>query len=724
MNKKLLCIAILSCSSSSYAEPLSYFDMSLEQLLEIELEGDNVSHIDLLAAPFTNNAFQLQAIAIPKSIEVISADTINARGLKNIVEVVDNMTGILSGESPAEPYSFSTRGFTRDSINVVYDGISMGVATFNTRPSSIFNVEQVEFIKGPAELTVGQGGAGGTINIITKKAKATKHHIRELQLSYGEFGNRSYNLGLHGPINDELSYRVDLSKVKSDGWVDHSDSFSNNYAASVLWQSTNQLELLFSVSKQEDQLPAYWGTPFVPVADATSPNNSVLDNDELVIDEELTSVNYNVLDHDITSESYWNRIDAKWRASNSIDVTATLYQFSADRHWQNAENYFYNPETQQVDRDRLLVSHDRDNWGAVTDINIEHQLFGLNSFSSFNLSHHVIDFSRVIGVDLSSPSIYIDSVGIHDSAAGSFGSVDTRRDFLVQGNSWISATNHTQLSNELSSYIQVKNEYISFDRTYFNWDASLRERASGDKDFHNFSYLVGVNYEFTDNTDTYLHYSHSHEPIFSDYRFSYDIDNLSPSDIYQLELGSKILMDEGDTVLTFALYHIEKSVVTQVDAQSDVFRSVQKSKGLDLSINTKATEQLSLAMNLALVDAQFETYYDPESGMHVDGNEPVNVPDTMANIAASYLFDTFPVEIGARVNYVSSRWADSANSMMLNSYTTTKLFAAYHGENYHVALHINNATDEVYGPWSDIYYPNQVVLAAPKLAELTLKLNF
>ena len=57
MNKKLLCIAILSCSSSSYAEPLSYFDMSLEQLLEIELEGDNVSHIDLLAAPFTNNAF-------------------------------------------------------------------------------------------------------------------------------------------------------------------------------------------------------------------------------------------------------------------------------------------------------------------------------------------------------------------------------------------------------------------------------------------------------------------------------------------------------------------------------------------------------------------------------------------------------------------------------------------------------------------------------------------
>ncbi len=80
------------------------------------------------------------------------------------------MVGIISGESPSEPYSFSTRGFTRDSVKVLVNGISMGRSTMNMRPLSTGNLQRLEIIKGPSTVQYGQGAAGGTINMISKQA--------------------------------------------------------------------------------------------------------------------------------------------------------------------------------------------------------------------------------------------------------------------------------------------------------------------------------------------------------------------------------------------------------------------------------------------------------------------------------------------------------------------------------------------------------------------------
>lgn len=725
MNKSLSIFYLTLIAPYASAEELSYFDLSFEQLLQIELEGDSVTYIDLALAAETNNPFGLPLASQPKSIEVFKADTINARGLKNIVKVAESMTGILSGESPSEPYSFSTRGFSRDSINVVYDGISMGVATYNTRPLSTFHVQQVEFIKGPAELAVGLGGAGGTINIITKKAEAAKHHVKEILVSAGEFATRSFNLGAYGPITEQLFYRVDISRDESDGWVQHSDSFSNNFSVSLLWQPIEKFELLFSSSKQKDQLPAYWGTPYVPESVASVANSDVIKSDAgLVIDEDTRFVNYNILEHEITSQSQWNRVDANWELTNSVKLRATIHQFSADRYWQNAETYLYNPSLARVQRDRLLVDHDRDNWGLSGSVDIVHSVNGHPSMSTIQLSQHTIDFDRLVGFDLSLPTLYSDSVGLYSDASGEFGSVDLRTDFLKQTAQTLNVTNNTNWSESLSTHVQIKYESTDFSREYIDWDGSISESSSADRSFEEISYVLGVSQQISPEINLYTHYAHAHEPVFADHRFTNFLDNLKPSNVNQLEIGIKAALFEDTTQLTFALFNIEKEIKTQVDSDILFFNSRLNSKGVELSINSNLTSQLTFAFSLSVLDAQYGPYFDPEIGVRTDFNEPVNSPDTMANIATSYLLDSIPIEIGVRVNYVSDRWADSSNTVQLQDYITTNLFAAYHGDNYHVALHINNATDQLYGPWSDIYYPNQVVLAAPKMAELTLKTNF
>ena len=48
------------------------------------------------------------------------------------------------------------------------------------------------------------------------------------------------------------------------------------------------------------------------------------------------------------------------------------------------------------------------------------------------------------------------------------------------------------------------------------------------------------------------------------------------------------------------------------------------------------------------------------------------------------------------------------------SVTLLNLFAAYTHKNYRLALHVRNLTDETYAPWSDVFYPDQVALGAPR----------
>ena len=57
--------------------------------------------------------------------------------------------------SAGAPANFSMRGFTFGAVNVLYNGISIGVASDTTRVMDTANLDQVEFLKGPSALMSG-----------------------------------------------------------------------------------------------------------------------------------------------------------------------------------------------------------------------------------------------------------------------------------------------------------------------------------------------------------------------------------------------------------------------------------------------------------------------------------------------------------------------------------------------------------------------------------------
>lgn len=122
-------------------------DLTIEELLQLKVAGAVVRNLELNQKTTTGSQLPLSIIERPVSIDVIRSETAQARGLKSVTEAAENLVGVISGESPAEPSSFSMRGFSRDSVIILRDGIKIGPASMTMRPHNMFNLEKLEVLE-------------------------------------------------------------------------------------------------------------------------------------------------------------------------------------------------------------------------------------------------------------------------------------------------------------------------------------------------------------------------------------------------------------------------------------------------------------------------------------------------------------------------------------------------------------------------------------------------
>ena len=153
--------------------------------------------------------------------------------------------------------------------------------------------------------------------------------------------------------------------------------------------------------------------------------------------------------------------------------------------------------------------------------------------------------------------------------------------------------------------------------------------------------------------------------------------------------------------------------------------NIQQAEGVELAVRAALTDNVRIGGNVAYTDSRHRYYYDAVYDLIADDSRPVNVPEWMASLWLSInRIGGWPVEIGAGLNHVSERYADSSNSIVLERYNLLNGFVAYAQDRYRLAFNVRNASDEIYAPWSDTTYPNQIALGAPRSYELSLQLKF
>ena len=70
----------------------------------------------------------------------------------------------------------------------------------------LYNVEDVEALKGPNAMLFGRGGGGGVINRVTKEAASAPFH--EISILSGSFGEKRMTADLNEALNARLAFHL------------------------------------------------------------------------------------------------------------------------------------------------------------------------------------------------------------------------------------------------------------------------------------------------------------------------------------------------------------------------------------------------------------------------------------------------------------------------------------------------------------------------------------
>lgn len=110
------------------------------------------------------------------------------------------------------------------------------------------------------------------------------------------------------------------------------------------------------------------------------------------------------------------------------------------------------------------------------------------------------------------------------------------------------------------------------------------------------------------------------------------------------------------------------------------------------------------------------------------GNIPANVPHVVANAGGGYRFaTTWPIEIGASGRYVSDRYNNQDNMLVLCGYFVADAYmfveipkSAFNTavDQTRLTFRVRNLTDKQYASWGDPTYNDQIILGAPRSYEV------
>jgi len=139
-----------------------------------------------------------EPLASSQSITVLTADLIEDQGARDAQDLYRNISGV----SFFSYAGVTARGF-RQQENF-YDGLR-GDPYIGFAVPQLFNIERVEFLKGPAGMLYGQTAPGGLFNYVTKKPSQT--FLASAKLVAGTEDRYGGQVEVTGPVNDAISLR-------------------------------------------------------------------------------------------------------------------------------------------------------------------------------------------------------------------------------------------------------------------------------------------------------------------------------------------------------------------------------------------------------------------------------------------------------------------------------------------------------------------------------------
>jgi len=159
------------------------------------------------------------------SLTVLSKGQLESRAAQHLENVLNLAPNVNSAAGASRGRFFQIRGVGErsqfkepldSSVGLVVDGVdfsNLGLA------GGIYDVDQVEVLRGPQGTTFGSNAMAGLIYI--QSAAPTEEFEGRVDISSGNYDAQSMGVVFSGPLNSQLLGRIAINKNTSDGYIEN-----------------------------------------------------------------------------------------------------------------------------------------------------------------------------------------------------------------------------------------------------------------------------------------------------------------------------------------------------------------------------------------------------------------------------------------------------------------------------------------------------------------------
>ena len=167
----------------------------------------------------------------PIAITAITSRDIQELVPRDLGDIAAQVPNFVAGKQPGfKAAAFAIRGVGTTSI-IVYQDAQVGVTiddfvlpSVQTQNMEMFDIEQIEVLRGPQGTLFGKNTTGGVINVKTKRPRMGENTV-EVQGKVAEHGRYEGRLALNYSASDTLAFRAAGLYMKSDGYYENGASY-------------------------------------------------------------------------------------------------------------------------------------------------------------------------------------------------------------------------------------------------------------------------------------------------------------------------------------------------------------------------------------------------------------------------------------------------------------------------------------------------------------------
>ena len=158
-------------------------------------------------------------INVPQSLSIVTDEEMLKKGMRSVGDIIRYTPGVNTSQGEGHRDAVVFRG-VRSTADFFQDGARDDVQYYR----SLYNVEQVEILRGPNALLFGRGGTGGALNRVTKKAMVGTD-LRTVNFGMDSFGAFDVAADLNMDLGNDMAFRLN---VHSDTLENHRDYYDGD----------------------------------------------------------------------------------------------------------------------------------------------------------------------------------------------------------------------------------------------------------------------------------------------------------------------------------------------------------------------------------------------------------------------------------------------------------------------------------------------------------------